>query len=692
MKVGNTEQIRNLALLSHGGVGKTSFAEAILFKAGQLNRLGKVEDGTTQSDFTPEEKNRQISINASYLPLMWQKHKINLIDTPGYVDFIGEVQSTLRIVETAVILVCAASGVEVNTRRFWKMAEKHELPRVIFINKMDRESANYSETLADIKEAFGKGVVPLFMPIGAQDKLKGVVDLLKQKAYIYSDWGKFTVEDIPADLSDQVEELRMELVESLAEADDELMMKYLEEEELTQQELENALAQGIKKGTLFPVFCGSANQGIGIEEFLNYTISSLPNPCQRKELQAQNANSSENINILCDVEGPLCALIAKTMVDPYVGRLNIFRVFSGRFKADSEVYNPRKEVTERIAKVYVLQGKEQQTVDELIAGDIGAVAKLQKTTTSDTFASKDNPLLVPPIAFLEPTLPVAVEPKAEGDEEKISTALTRFAEEDPTFRSFHNTETKELIISGMGTMHIDVVKDVSRRKFNVDFQTRVPKVAYKETIQKKVIVEEKHKKQSGGRGQYGHVHLRVEPLEKSAGFEFSQEIFGGSIPNQYIPGVEKGIRESLGEGVLAGYPVVDVKATVFDGSYHPVDSSEMAFKLAASKGFKKALQQASPVLLEPVMEVEVEVSDEFMGDVIGDLNSKRGKILGMEPQDGFQIIKAQVPLSELGTYATDLKSITGGQGTFVMKLAYYDKVPPKEAEDIIAATKKEKEE
>lgn len=692
MKVSRPEQIRNVALLSHGSVGKTSFVEALLYKGGVGNRLGRVEDGTTLSDFTPEEKNRQLSINASFLPCFWEDTKFNFIDTPGYIDFIAEVQGALRIVENALILICAASGVEVNTRRFWKMAQDHALGRFVFINKMDRESANFEQSFSQLQEVFGKQVLPLFVPMGAEDQLQGVMDVLNNKAHVYKDWGEYEEVEIPAEFADTFEEYRMELVEALAEVDDELMMKYLDEEELTQEELHNALSQGYKEGTVIPVFAGSALKGIGITEVLQYGSKLLKTPLEGPVIKGRLPESDEEVERKPTLEEPLSALVAKTMVDPYVGRLNIFRVFSGTLKADSEVYNASQGQSEKVAKLYYLQGKDQENASEIIAGDIGAVAKLQKTSTSDTLCEKDHPIVLDPIDFARPTLSMAIRPKAEGDEDKIGTALNRFSEEDPTFKVEHNVETKELIVSGMGTMHIDVLKDVSKRKFNVDFETTVPKVAYKETIQKKIEVEEKHKKQTGGRGQFGHVHLRVEPLSRGEGFQFAEEIFGGAIPNQYIPGVEKGIRESMDSGVLAGYPVVDFKATVFDGSYHPVDSSEMAFKLAASKGFKKALQQAEPVLLEPVMEIQVEVAEEFMGDVMGDLNSKRGKILGMDPQDGIQIIRAQVPLSEMGTYATDLKSITGGQGTFTMEFSHHDKVPPKEAEKIIAEAQKEKEE
>ncbi len=691
MKVSKPEDIRNIALLSHGSVGKTSLLEAMLFHSGATNRLGKVEEGTTVSDFTPEEKNKGISINATYIPLYRDGIKFNMIDTPGYIDFIGEVHGALRVVDSSIVMVCAASGVEVNTHRVWKMADDANLPRLVFINKMDRESADFRGALSQVQENFGNGVLPLFIPMGVEDNFKGVIDLFSGKVHVYEDWGKYKVEDIPDEYADDYEEFHTEMVESLAEVDDELMMKYLEEEELSKEELENALEKGVREGKLIPVFAGSVNKGIGVDEILKLALRVLPSPVDRGPFKGVLPDSEDEVERKPSLDEPPCALVAKTMVDTYVGRLSIFRVFSGKITIDSEIYNSNKEESEKIAKLYNQKGKDQENVDEVIAGDIGAVAKLQHTGTGDTLCEKENPIILPEIKFPKPNLSLAAHPKGEGDEDKISTALNRFAEEDPTFAVFHDPETNELVVSGMGTMHLDVVKDVSKRKFGVDFETTAPKIAYKETIQKKIEVEEKHKKQTGGRGQYGHVHLRLEPLPRGSGFEFKEEIFGGAIPNQFIPGVEKGVREAMKEGVLAGYQVVDFKATVFDGSYHPVDSSEMAFKLAASKAFKKAVQNSDPVLLEPIMEVRVEVSEENMGDVIGDLNSKRGKILGMDPQDGLQIIKANVPLAEMANYANDLKSITGGQGTFSMKVAYYDKVPPRETEQIIAQSKKDEE-
>ncbi len=691
MKVSKPEDIRNIALLSHGSVGKTSLLESMLFHNGAINRLGKVEEGTTASDFTPEEKNKGISINATYIPIYRGGIKFNMIDTPGYIDFIGDVHGALRVVDSAIVMVCAASGVEVNTHRVWKMADDANLPRLVFINKMDRESADFRGTLSQVQENFGSGVIPLFIPMGSEDNFKGVIDLFSGKAHVYEDWGKYKVEDIPAEYVDDYEEFHMEMVETLAEVDDELMMKYLEEEELSKEELENALEKGVREGKLMPVFAGSANKGMGVDEILNLAPKVLPSPVGRGPVKGVLPDSEEETARKPSLDEPTCALVAKTMVDPYVGRLSIFRVFSGKITIDSEIYNANKEESEKIAKLYNQKGKDQENVEEVIAGDIGAVAKLQHTGTGDTLCEKENPIILPQIKFPKPNLSLAAYPKGEGDEDKISTALNRFAEEDPTFNVFHDPETNELVVSGMGTMHLDIVKDVSKRKFGVDFETTAPKIAYKETIQKKIEVEEKHKKQTGGRGQYGHVHIRLEPMPRGSGFEFKEEIFGGAIPNQFIPGVEKGVREAMKEGVIAGYHVVDFKATVFDGSYHPVDSSEMAFKLAASKAFKKAVENADPVLLEPIMEVRVEVSEEQMGDVIGDLNSKRGKILGMDPQDGLQIIKANVPLAEMANYANDLKSITGGQGTFSMKVAYYDKVPPRETEQIIAKSKKDEE-
>lgn len=686
-KLSDNKKIRNLCLISHGGAGKTTLTEITLANAGVINNIGSVEKGNTQSDFTPEEKKHQFSINNSYFSFSWKDNFINLIDTPGYADFRGEVASALRMVEGAVLVIDGTAGVEVNTNYVWEMAVKNGLPRFVFINKMDKESANYTKVIEEIKNTFEGSFIPLTIPYGEGEGYKGIIDLLKEEALLSGEGGE-TKAEIPADMADTVEEMRMELIESIVELDEELMEKYFADEKITDKELVNGLINGVATGEIIPVMAGSALKNSGIKTMFDYLAKMVPAPDAKGVIKGNW--EGEEIEVEVAADGPGVALVGKTMVDPYIGKLSIFKVLSGTFARDNEIYIPRADTSVKLSKLYKLNGQEQENVDKLVAGDIGAVAKVDTLETSDTFSTGVK-IILEPIDFPVPMLTQAAKPASEGDDEKMSTALTRISQEDPTFKAEYNTETKQLLVTAMGTVHLDVIKALCKRKFDADFLTENPKVAYKETIQTKVEVEEKYKKQSGGRGQYGHVFLRIEPLPRGEGFEFDEEIFGGAIPNQYIPAVEKGIVEAMKEGVIAGYPVVDFKAVVYDGSYHPVDSSEMAFKIAASKGFKKGMEQANPVLLEPIMNVSVKVPEAYMGDIMGDLNSRRGRILGMEPGDGIQVIKAQVPQSEMFTYAIDLKSITGGHGTYTMELSHYDKVPSKIEEEIVAQRKKEEE-
>lgn len=695
MKVEKTEQLRNIALVSHSGAGKTSLTEAMLFKSGVVNRLGKVDEGTTASDWTPEEKNRKVSINATYLPVLYKDHKINIIDTPGYSDFIGDVRGSLRVADAAIVLVCAASGVEIDTKRYWKMADEFQLPRIVFINKINRESADFRKSLDELQANFGQHVVPVVIPMGSAADFKGVIDILKKKAYLYKDELGTEVEeiDIPADLVDDVEEFRMTLLESLVETDDELLMKYLEEEPLSDEELIPALAKASKAGQIVPVLTGTATICSGVDILMDYILEVLPAPNVKERVKGFKPESDEEIIREFSLTEPTSALVVKTIVDPFIGRMSIFKVFSGKVVSDTEYLNANKDQKEKLSKIYFPKGKEQEQTTEVIAGDIAAVAKLSVTETGDTLCISDAPIQYPQILFPEPMYSVAVYAKKEGEEEKIGTALNRFAEEDPTFKVYHDPETKELVVKSMGSQHIEVVRDIVKRKFNVEFEIRAPKIPYRETITSKTDVEEKYKKQSGGKGQYGHVLMKMEPLGRSEGFVFDEKIFGGSIPGQYIPAVEKGLKESLHAGIVAGYPVVDIKVVLYDGSYHAVDSSEMAFKIAASKGFKKGMAQAKPILLEPVMDMEITVPEEMMGDIMGHMTSKRGRILGMESTgDGLQLIRAQAPLAEIWNYAIELKSITGGQGVFTMSQSHYDKVPERQAEEIVAARAVEKEE
>ena len=674
MKVYPTPKIRNIAFIAHGGSGKTTLAEAMLYNTGATNRLGKVDDGNTVSDFLPEEIKRKISISTSLVPCEYRDHKINILDTPGFADFLGEVRAAVKVADNALVVVSAVAGVEVQTEMFWEEAQN--LPKIVFVNRMDRENANFYKTLDDLKDKFSGTIVPLQLPIGAEASFKGVVDLLKMKALIFEPGsGKYKEEDIPTDMMAEVESYKEQLIEAAAEGNDDLLVKYLEGEELTDEEIRTGIADAASKGAAVCVFCGSALNNIGVLPVMDFIVDCMAAP----HAQTDQDMSGE----------PLAALVFKTIADPYIGRLNFFKVIQGEIKADSVVYNATKERDEKIGQILVMRGKEQQAVPEAKNGDIVAVAKLAVTATGDTLTVKANPIKLEEIVFPEPTLGTAIEPKSKGDEDKLSNSLQRLMEEDPTIRLEKNTETKQTILHTMGESHTDIIVERLQRKFGVEVKTDEMRIPYRETIRAQVQVEGKHKKQSGGHGQYGHVWLRMEPSEEE--FEFGEEIFGGVVPKQYVPAVEKGIREAMAEGVLAGYPVTNIKAVLYDGSYHSVDSSEIAFKMAAILAFRKGMEQAKPVLLEPICNVEVEIPEQFMGDIIGDLNSKRGRVLGMEPCGKNQVVRAQVPLKEMVRYSIDLKSITQGRGKFKMEFDHYEEVPPKVAEEIIEKTKRERE-
>ncbi len=674
MKVYETGQIRNVAIVAHGGAGKTSLAEAMLFHSGAIKRLGKVDEGNTTTDYFAEEIKRKVTINTALAPCEWKEHKINFIDTPGYADFIGDVIGALRVTDGVLFVFDAVSGVEVQSEIIWEYADNAQLPRIAFVNKMDRENANFYNVLNMMQKVFNKKIVALQIPIGAEESFRGCIDLIKMKAFI---GGK--EEEIPAELQEEAGKFREALVEAVAEEDDELLMKYLEGEELDDKEIEKALQESVLEGKLVPVLCGSALQCIGIEPLMNAVVGLLPSPLKKEILSAEELLAK-----------PLAALVFKTLVDPFVGRVSLFRVFSGTLKS-STVYNVQKDADEKITQVVILRGKEQIPVTELKAGDIGAVTKLQVTQTGDTLTDKNNPVKLEGIVFLEPTLPVAISPKSKGDEDKLSNGIAKLLEEDQTLKMEKNTETKEIILSGMGELHLDVVWERLKNRFGLEVEMSTPKVPYRETIRSAVNkVEGKHKKQTGGHGQYGHVFLNIEPVSDKD-FVFEEVIFGGAVPKQYIPAVEKGVREKMMEGPLAGYPMTNVKVTLVDGSYHPVDSSEMAFKVAGALAFRKGVETANPVLLEPIMEVEVTVPEQFMGDIIGDLNGKRGRVLGMEPQDNKQVIRALVPLAEMYRYAIDLRSITQGRGSFKMKFSSYEEVPQQIAEKVIEEANSEKE-
>ena len=677
------ERLRNVALIAHGGAGKTQLAELLLHVAGVTDRMGRVDAGTSVLDFDPDEVERRVSIQSSLAPIPWQQHKINLIDTPGYFDFAGEVHAALRVAEGAVVVVDAAAGVEVGTELVWRHAEEAGRPRLVFINKMDREHADFQRTLQQLREAFGRAVTPVQVPIGAEASFTGVVDVLSERAYI-NQGGSSVESGIPAELADQVAEMRFHLIEEIAGSDDTLLERYLEGETLSEADLAAGLRKAVLAGTVIPVLCGSAGAGIGGRRLLDAIVRCLPSPADLPPAAGRDPQGGA-AQRAPSPEQPFSAVVFKTLADPYVGKISIFKVCSGTVRPDSTVLNSSRGQPERLGPLFALRGKEQQPVTEAAAGDIVAVARLQHTQTGDTLCDPARPVTYPPIQFPEPVFAVAVQPRAKADEEKISTGLARLAEEDPTFRVERNAETRQTLIYGMGELHLEVLKSRLKRKFNVEVDTVPPRVPYRETIRRTGTAEYKHKKQTGGRGQYGHVFIRIEPLERGQGFAFDEEIFGGAVPRQYIPAVEKGVREAMAEGVLAGYPVTDVKVVLYDGSYHSVDSSEMAFKIAASQAFKKGFREADPILLEPIADVEVLVPEEFTGDIMGDLNKRRGRILGMEPRGTVQLIRAQAPLAEMFDYAIDLRSLTQGRGTFRMTLSHYEEVPEPVARQVIAA-------
>jgi len=670
MKIYNTEQIRNIALVSHGGAGKTTLTEAMLFNTGVITRMGKVEDGNTVSDYDPEEIKRQISINLALVPTEWKNCKINVIDTPGFADFSSEVRSAIRVADGVAVLISAPDGVEVLTEVYWKLADKRNLPRVLFVNKMDRENANFDAAFAGLRETFGNKVVALQIPIGKEKDFIGIIDILKMKAYYGTEDGKMKEEEIPEEFISIANEQREVLIEAVAEADDELLMKYLEGEELTEEEIEKGLIIGIKNASVFPVLCGSAVKNIGVQNLMDFFVKYMPNPAE--------ALKESNL-----VDKPFAGIVFKTLADPYTGKISYLRLYQGELTNEKVLYNPNKDTEEKAGQLLIMRGKNQDPVTTLKAGDICAIPKLQQTSTGDTLCEKGSDIVLEGIEFPEPNFSVAITPKNKGDEDKLGSGISKILNEDPALKMEKNIETNETILTGMGELHLDVVVSKLKERYGVQVEMSTPKVPYRETIRKAVSrVEAKYKKQTGGRGQYGHVFLDVAPLSDKE-FQFEETIFGGVVPKQYIPAVEKGVVEAMKEGVLAKYPVTNIKVTLVDGSYHSVDSSEHAFKLAGSMALKKALEQADPVLLEPIIEVEVRVPEKFMGDIMGDLNSKRGRILGMDSEGEEQVVRALVPLAEMYRYAIDLKSITQGRGNFKMKFSHYEEVPPNIAEKII---------
>ncbi len=688
------DKMRNIGLVSHQGAGKTSLAEAMLFMGGAIDRLGRVDDGTTTMDYDPEEQRRKVSISAAVAHTVWSGHRITLVDMPGYFDFVGEVKAGLRVVDAVMVLVDAVSGLEVGTELVWRYADELSLPRMVVVNKMDRENSNFDNVVNSLTEVFGDRIVPVMLPIGREQGYKGVVDLLNGKAYTFAADGSGTMTEgeVPGDMAAAVGAARERLIEACAEADDELTMKYLEEGELSPEDLARGLTAGANLGKLVPVVPCSALRNIGTQKVMDAIVAAMPSPAVRPPVAGKNPRTGEETTRKPVETEPFSALVYKTMADPYVGRLTLFRVFSGMLKSNSQAYNATRERTERIAQIYIPRGKQQDSADQVSAGEIAAVAKLQETTTNDTLCDEANPIAFPPMEFPAPVYSVAAKPKSKGDEEKIGAGLARLTEEDPTVTVTRHQETGQMLLSGMGELQLDILTERLRRKFGVEVMLQQPLIPYRETIRASVKAQGRHKKQTGGRGQFGDVWVEVEPLEAGQGFEFVDKIFGGSVPRQYIPAVEKGVREALAEGIIAGYPVTDLRLTLYDGSFHPVDSSEMAFKIAGQLGFKKATAEARPVLLEPIVNIEVMIPDQYMGEVIGDLNKKRGRILGMEPTGRMQVVKAQVPQQEVARYAIDLRSITQGRGTFKMEFSHYEEVPSNIADQVIEKAKKAKEE
>jgi elongation factor G len=689
MKDYTPDKIRNVALIGHGASGKTSLASAVLFDGGATGRLTKVDKGNTVTDFEPEEIDRKISISSALCFVEWNGHKINLLDTPGYSNFLWDTRAGLRAVDAAAVIVCGVAGVEVGTEKVWAMVEELGLPRIFGINKLDRENSGFDRTLAEIQEFFGRQAVPIQIPIGSEKDFRGVIDVLQQKAYVFDkdESGKFKTEAVPAELQAEVERRYKDLVEMVAENDEKLMEKYLEKGELTPEEVLAGFRDGVRKHQIYPVFAVSALLNIGVQPFLDGIAAYVPSPSDTPEVKVTVNGKEETLKVSPD--SPFAALVFKTISDPYTGRISMMRVWTGKSNPDSTVANPAKEADEKLGGLFFLQGKEQVPAGQAKAGDLIATAKLKVTSTGDTLSAKGAGIVVPPIIFPEPSISFAIEPKTRADEDRISQASHRIMEEDPTIRFERDPDSSQLLISGGGELHVRIITEKLKKRYNVDVELKPPKISYKETIKGRADVQGRHKKQTGGRGQFGDVWIKMEPLPRGRDFEFEDKIFGGAIPRNFIPSVEKGLIDAKKKGVLAGYPVVDFKVILYDGSYHEVDSSDIAFKIAASKAFKLAMQQARPTILEPVMNVEVYTPEAYMGDIMGNLNGRRGKVAGMEQKGNLRILKAVVPMSEMLDFEPTLTSITGGRGSFIMEFSHYEEVPAHLQQKIIAEAVKE---
>ena len=686
MKDYATGQLRNVVLLGHGSAGKTSLAEAMLVASGAINRMGAVEDGTTVADFDEEEIRRHISLSLALVPVEWRDCKVNVLDTPGYTDFVGEVKSATRVADLALILVDAVSGVEVGTELVWNYADEQALPRVVVVNKMNRENASLDRPLNALREAFDVNFVPVQLPIGTEAKFAGVIDLIKMKALMGPE-GKAA--EIPADMLGQAEEARVPLIEAAAEADDELIMKYLEGEDLSDEEIQQGLRAAILNGTAIPVLVTAATAGLGAQALLDALVAYAPSPADRGPVTAQGPAGEEQIE--ADELAPLAALVFKTTADPYVGKLTYFRVYGGLAESDSRVYNSRAEEEERLGQIYAMRGKEQIPVPHLRTGDIGAVAKMTHTLTGDTLCDKGHPVSLPGPVFPPPLFALAVSPTSKADQAKLGPTLTRISEEDPTLRWHQEPSTRQTILEGMGQAHLDIAVRRMENRFDVGVETTIPKVPYRETITRVYGDQYRHKKQTGGAGQFAEVHMRLEPLPRGTGFEYEWKVFGGAISRSFESSIHKGVKQVMERGAIAGYPVVDVRAVVYDGKEHPVDSKDIAFQIAGREVFKKVMMEAGPVLLEPIHNVTITVPEEYTGDIMGDLNTKRARVQGMDQRGGKSVITALVPLAEMQRYATDLRSLTQGRGIFSMELDHYEDVPAHLMQAIVEAHQREQE-
>ncbi|MDK2992459.1 MAG: elongation factor [Clostridiales bacterium] len=679
------EKTRNIGIMAHIDAGKTTTTERVLFYAGRIHKLGEVHEGNATMDWMEQEQERGITITSAATTAQWKGHRINIIDTPGHVDFTVEVERSLRVLDGAVAVFCAKGGVEPQSETVWRQADKYGVPRIAYINKMDIMGADFFNAIEMMRERLNANAVPIQLPIGKEDSFIGIIDLIRNEAIIYKDDLGTVMEDepIPADMMDMAQEYRNKLLEAVAEQDDEIMIKYLEGEEISQEELIAAIRRATVAVKMVPVLCGSSYKNKGVQPLLDAIVDFLPSPADIGHVSGIDTKTGDEVERELNDDQPLSALAFKVMSDPFVGRLTFTRIYSGTLEAGSYVYNSTKGKRERVGRILQMHANHREEIDKAYSGNIVAIVGLKDTTTGDTLCDENNPIILESMEFPEPVISVAIEPKTKAGQDKLAIGLTKLAEEDPTFRVHTDPDTGQTIISGMGELHLEIIIDRLFREFKVEANVGNPQVAYKETITQAVKSEGRFIRQSGGRGQYGHVWLQLEPNERGAGYEFIDKIVGGVVPREYIPAVDEGIQEALNSGVLGGYPVVDVRVTLFDGSYHEVDSSEMAFKIAASIGFKEGMKKAAPVLLEPIMKVEVVVPEEYMGDVMGDISSRRGHIEGMESRNGAQVIRGLVPLAEMFGYATDLRSKTQGRGTYTMQFSHYEIVPKNVAEKIL---------